>query len=90
MKKIIFGILFFVILLTLFLSISLYTNKYNVDLRESIKIDELNSNGDYTLDGKTIVMLGDSLIAGYNNEEGGLDKYLSQVFPHTEFKNRTS
>lgn len=87
MKKIIFGILFFVILLTLFLSISLYTNKYNVDLRESIKIDELNSNGDYTLDGKTIVMLGDSLIAGYNNEEGGLDKYLSQVFPHTEFKN---
>ena len=38
MKKIIFGILFFVILLTLFLSISLYTNKYNVDLRESIKL----------------------------------------------------
>ncbi len=87
MKKVIVGILFFAILLTLFLSISFYTNKYNVDLRESIKIDELNNNGDYTLDGKTIVMLGDSLIAGYNNEKGGLDAYLKEVFPQTTFKN---
>ncbi len=87
MKKFIVGALFFALLSTLFISISFYTNKYNVDLRESKKIDELNSNGEYTLDDKTIVMLGDSLIAGYNNEKGGLDKYLEEVFPNTTFKN---
>lgn len=87
MKKFIVGLLFFALLSTLFISISLYTNRYNVDFRESQKIDKLNNDGEYTLDGKTIVMLGDSLIAGYNNEKGGLDKYLEEVFPNTTFKN---
>lgn len=44
---------------------------------------------DKGLDGKTIAFIGDSLMAGYGNEDRGFEYYLKEALPNSKFINNS-
>ncbi len=71
-KKYIIIILIIIVIFIILFSNVVYERKNN-------NLKENNS-----LNGKTIALIGDSLIAGYGNEEGGFKYYLEKYLPNTK------
>lgn len=61
----------------------------NADIVETVsntqESQEIKTQKRVSLEGKTIGLLGDSLVKGYGNEKGGFANYLKQELPNTNF-----
>lgn len=83
------------IFLSIISSISNKEQYLDEDLNNNINIiNAVNEKGvdkkiDYKkiLNGKSIAMIGDSLIEGYGNENGGLNVYLAKKMPNAQYSN---
>ena len=90
MKKI---IIITVICIALFSTISsivvVHNNIVENESTNSVNNKGISKNVDYkkVLSGKSVAMIGDSLIAGYGNEKGGLDVYLKEKVSDCNFSN---
>lgn len=91
MKKIIIYTIICIIGLSIISSVITHNNY--VEENENI-VNTVNNKGatkkaDYkkVLNGRSVTMIGDSLIAGYGNERGGLNVYLADKMPNCSYSN---
>lgn len=96
MKKIILVIIIFIIsifVLNCRKQENFFNHSENITIQNSDESQNIISSAvieekqENTLDGKTIAILGDSLMKGYGNGDRGFDYYLSCELPNTIFHN---
>lgn len=95
MKKIILVIVIFIIVIFVVNGSKqekLFNHSENIEIQNNNESQNIISNAvmevkkqENTLDGKTIAILGDSLMKGYGNEDRGFADYLSLELPNTIF-----
>lgn len=94
MKKIILVIIIFIIAIFVLNGSkqeNFFNHSENITIQNSDESQNIISNAvieekqENTLDGKTIVILGDSLMKGYGNDDRGFADYLSLELPNTIF-----
>lgn len=59
----------------------------NASISHFYNIDSDSESIKHSIDGKTVVLIGDSLIRGYGNEDRGIDYYLSKELQSSTFIN---
>lgn len=94
MKKIILVIIIFIIAIFVLNGSkqeNFFNHSENITIQNSDESQNIISNAvieekqENTLDGKTIAILGDSLMKGYGNDDRGFADYLSLELPNTIF-----
>ena len=86
-------------IIVIIISSLLLKEDYDISEKESDNSNVINSVNEKGIDkttdykkvlkGKSIAMIGDSLIEGYGNENGGLDVYLEKKMPDAYYSNNS-
>lgn len=93
MKKIVFIILIFIIIIFAINSGNQKTVANNLEKSSNNEAENVILNTmvheeqNNTLEWKTIAFIGDSLVEGYGNDDKGIDYYLKERLPNTNFVN---